>query len=381
MPKRIVRLDANTEILGLHRTPQGFLKGSTYVTRTGVFFYMNTDGSTRRELRHPDEVFNQDSLDSLKQIPITDKHPKINNGLVDSKTAKELTIGMTGETVNHDETFVDVSVAITTNDGISSVEAGRKELSLGYTYERDETPGTYENMDYDYIQRNIRYNHLAIVDRGRAGKKVRLQIATDGIETVETIPDKKPQRSMSMPVKINLDGIEYEVPPEVKKAHEVAVKALDAATTSLKKETAEKSKIAAAKDTAEDLLKQEREKFSGENLAKIVANRVELEKVACDFLDEETAKKLSGMSDIDVKKQVVAARFPDAALDKADDSYVNARFDTVVELGHDSGEPKGTNFKMKSDKNKKSVVNDSTSARDRMIERLVATDSTNENKE
>ena len=48
----------------------GYLETDAIITRTGVFVYKNADGSTNRELRHPDDVFKADSLETLKMIPI-----------------------------------------------------------------------------------------------------------------------------------------------------------------------------------------------------------------------------------------------------------------------------------------------------------------------
>jgi len=47
------------------KTPEGYLKGRAAVCSTGVYSYMNKDGTTRRELRLPEEVFNPLFLDSL----------------------------------------------------------------------------------------------------------------------------------------------------------------------------------------------------------------------------------------------------------------------------------------------------------------------------
>ena len=45
------------------------------------------------------------------------------------------------------------------------VKDGRsRELSCGYYCDLDETPGEYEGQRYDARQRNIRGNHLALVE-------------------------------------------------------------------------------------------------------------------------------------------------------------------------------------------------------------------------
>jgi hypothetical protein len=49
---------------------------------------------------------------------------------------------------------------------------GKKELSAGYHADHDFIPGTFNGQDYDAIQKNIIFNHVALVDRGRMGSNV-----------------------------------------------------------------------------------------------------------------------------------------------------------------------------------------------------------------
>lgn len=53
----------------------GYLEDVPVVGRIGIQLYRNPDGSVRRELRPPEEVFNADSLASFKGKPITIGHP------------------------------------------------------------------------------------------------------------------------------------------------------------------------------------------------------------------------------------------------------------------------------------------------------------------
>lgn len=56
-------------------TEEGYIKGRAIVTRCGVFLYKNADGTIRKELRHPDEVFIEESMQSIKLIPVVDGTP------------------------------------------------------------------------------------------------------------------------------------------------------------------------------------------------------------------------------------------------------------------------------------------------------------------
>lgn len=58
-------------------------------------------------------------------------------------------------------------------EAIKAVEdEGQKELSCGYRYRADMTPGTYEGEAYDGVMRDIVANHVALVAEGRAGPDV-----------------------------------------------------------------------------------------------------------------------------------------------------------------------------------------------------------------
>src|SRR5210317_192489 len=103
------------ELVGkISKTDEGYLRGSAIVTRTGVFDYLNADGSIRRELRHPDHVFSKDSLSSLKMIPVTNNHP--DERMVNAQNADRLSIGQTGESVAVDGRYVIASMTITHSD-------------------------------------------------------------------------------------------------------------------------------------------------------------------------------------------------------------------------------------------------------------------------
>ena len=56
-----------------------FLIARAPVTSIGVFTYKNPEGSFRKELRLPEEVFNSDSLETLKLKPLTKFHPDEKN--------------------------------------------------------------------------------------------------------------------------------------------------------------------------------------------------------------------------------------------------------------------------------------------------------------
>ena len=167
---RVIRLDS-LPLNQTYFTPEGYLIDRPILTTTGIFEYHNPDGSIRRELRLPEDVFDAESLKSYKGKPIIITHDA---GLVTKDNAGKYQIGtiLTDGYRSHD----DVRAEIIIHQTDDMKDAGLKELSLGYNLELEETSGEWNGEHYDAIQRNIRINHLALVREARAGEQARLNI-------------------------------------------------------------------------------------------------------------------------------------------------------------------------------------------------------------
>lgn len=158
------------------RTDDGRLIVDALFGRTGVQTYYNADGSPRVEYRPPSEVFKPASMSSLAFVPVTDDHPPV---MVSSSNSAEYTIGQVGENIRREG--IHLAGRMTVNDAtvVRKMDAGKREVSCGYDCDLVMQPGvTPEGERYDAMQTNIVYNHLAIVDAGRAGSaKVRMDRA------------------------------------------------------------------------------------------------------------------------------------------------------------------------------------------------------------
>jgi len=166
-------------ISSVQKLPAGGRCIPAALTRVGIFPYKRPDGSIRRELRHPDEVFNLDSLASLAQAPVTALHPP---DMVTASNWKKFSVGHVGETVKHDGKLVTANLTVQDEEAIKKIDAGdRKEISCGYTCDLEYTPGTFNGERYDAVQRSIRYNHAAIgpAQWGRAGSEVALRLDSE----------------------------------------------------------------------------------------------------------------------------------------------------------------------------------------------------------
>ena len=169
--------------MGVLREDRSFLQAPTFLgdgrvrydahpTRTGVFEYLDAEGSVFREYRPPEEVFSEASLSSFEDVIVTDDHPSV---MVDADNAREFARGH-AQSFHKDDDYVRASVSIFDAELNQKIADGKVELSCGYFVDLDMTPGTTpEGIPYDAVQRNIRGNHLAVVDRGRAGNNARLR--------------------------------------------------------------------------------------------------------------------------------------------------------------------------------------------------------------
>lgn len=156
-------------------TDEGYLVDHPIVTSVGIFVYHNPDGSERRELRLPEEVFAKKSLASYKGKPIIVTHDA---GYVDADNVKEESIGTILSEGYQDGNDVRAEIIIHDTDSLKKYKM--RELSCGYNLRLDETPGVWEGQPYDAIQRDIEINHLALVDKARAGEQARLNIDGQG---------------------------------------------------------------------------------------------------------------------------------------------------------------------------------------------------------
>lgn len=296
------------------KTDEGFVRDAPIIGRTGILEYRNVDGSIRREYRPPEEAFNVDSLASIRGKPITQLH----HGLVTSANYfNSHPVGTVISDGRQDGSNIRADVVI------YSLDTDDRELSCGYQTELEETPGvTPEGEHYDAIQRNIRYNHLAIVPRGRAGNA---RLNMDGNQSIEEVE--------TMSTKIKMDnGIEYEVPAEVKVAYDAMVEKADATKKDLDAMTA---KFDSA--TAEiEKLKADAEKQEADFKAKFdeaVKTTIELRTIA----QKHGIEKADEMSNDEIKKAVVAKVHPKLNLDGKSAEYIAVAFDLAkdTEVQHE----------------------------------------------
>ena len=118
--------------------------------------------------RSPDEVFSESAIASFEGKPFVDEHPQ--EEMVTPENSNKYTKG-TARNVRRSSSENDMLIAdivVYDADVIKEIEEGKREISCGYECDYVESDGTY-------CQTNIRGNHVALVDAGRAGHRVRIK--------------------------------------------------------------------------------------------------------------------------------------------------------------------------------------------------------------
>jgi uncharacterized protein len=117
--------------------------------------------------RSPEEL--SKGADTFARLPILSKHIPVS---ADSPR-QDLIVGSIGSEVNFLDPYLDADVCIWDAKAIAGIETETvREFSCAYHYVPLMTPGEYNGERYDGIMTQIRGNHLALVEAGRAGSDV-----------------------------------------------------------------------------------------------------------------------------------------------------------------------------------------------------------------
>jgi uncharacterized protein len=150
------------------------------LSKVGVFAYLGVQISPEFEpdriynvFRPAEELASDECVASFKLLPWVDDHEMLGSeseGLTPAE--KKGVAGVIGEDVYFEFPYLKGNLKVFSEEMDELIKSGKKELSIGYYCEYDIVQGTYEGIPYDAIQRNIRGNHVALVDEGRAGPDV-----------------------------------------------------------------------------------------------------------------------------------------------------------------------------------------------------------------
>lgn len=322
----VLRFDKASPLSKPVRLPNGFVRAEGYLTRSGIFVYRDAQGRTVRELRPPEEVMHADSLASFGMMPVTNEHP---SELLTADNAKQYAVGSVSESVVPEGDKVRAVLMITDASAIEALDAGKSELSCGYTADVVQETGVWQGQPYDAIQRNIRGNHVALVDAGRAGPACSIRM--DAAGAAQEIPMEN--------VMMELGGAQYSVPADL--AAELVKmlegKGLKPVMGDAKPAAAASAEMAAVKADAQrklDALQARLDGLQSEASAKALR-----EKIASEIREDMALTEMAKRFDADVsesdnseskRRKIVAKLDPSIKLDGKSPEYVGGLLDALV---------------------------------------------------
>lgn len=298
-------------------TDEGFLVVPGRVARTGIQQYLASElGLTDRQpneivnvYRPSEEVFNTDSLASYESCDVTLNHP---SELVNAANYKSTTVGVVRGPAIRDGDFVEANLIIKSKDAISAVESGKVQLSAGYTAIYDKVDGTTElGEKYEFIQRDIKINHIAICDRARAGAQARLY-DNEGVKPM---------------IKVMLDsGVALEVADEA--SAKLVTDALKDAAQRVTDAEAKAEKAEAERDMKEEELEAEKAKTTdaaiAERVEAISTVRAQAVKMVGDTFTCDSVDAVA------IQRAALTAKRPTIDWATKSDVYVQASFDMAL---------------------------------------------------
>ena len=165
------------------KTPEGYLICyDVNIARIGTQEYLGSELGVNDEVvvvnRPPEEVFKPATVASFEGKPFTNDHPY---ELLDISNTSIYEKGhVQNVRVSDDKTYIIADIMVKDAQTISDIENGKRELSAGYHCD------CIQDEDGNWYQCNIIGNHVALVDKGRAGNKVRINDKKKEINSMTT---------------------------------------------------------------------------------------------------------------------------------------------------------------------------------------------------
>lgn len=150
------------------------------ISKIGVYPYLGSEIPGAEDpdriyyvYRPAEELARQETIDSFKLMPFIDEHEILGkSGMPAERKGMQGTIG---EQVYYDAPYLRGNIKIHSSAAQSLIKAGKVELSPCYGCDWVKGDGSFEGQSYQYTQRNIMGNHLALVEEGRTGPDVAVQ--------------------------------------------------------------------------------------------------------------------------------------------------------------------------------------------------------------
>lgn len=319
------------------RTGDGYLIAEAKCVRAGIQLYTGDElgkpeMSVVRVYRAPDQVFAKDSLQSFSHAPITINHP---TEQVTADNWKALSVGEVSTAAQQVGDWVHLPLIFKDAAAIAAIEGGKRELSAGYVADFDFTDGvTPDGEPYDAVQRSIRINHLALVDKARAGSQARVgdSAKTWGASPITSTIEKETISMADALRTVVVDGLSVTTTDQGAQAIDKLQKAVADAQTKLTDAEATAKADLDEKDEEIGKLKADKKKLEDAapkpaDIDRMVADRASLV-TAAKAIDGQIVT--DGKSDADIRKAAVTARFGDEAVKDVSDAEITGMFKALT---------------------------------------------------
>ena len=282
-------------------TGEGFLICKNVpIARTGMQDYLGSElglsgGDSDRiieVIRSPDEVFSAAALASFEGKPVTNDHPP---GLIGPNDVKTYEMGHAQNIRRGYGEWKDFMIAdlhIHDRDLINAVQNGKREISCGYECDY------VENGDGTYSQKNIRGNHVAVVDRARAGKRAAI-LDSDKNKKAEK-PERKTMKKHGLLFNLFGQAASGKTPEEIEQMAMDAAAALENEETDNGTATEEKKETGGAVPVKDAAFFEALDK-KVDRLLEALDSQSQKEEKEKDPMDE-AIKSLEGTADEDTEK-------------------------------------------------------------------------------
>lgn len=296
--------------------------------------------------RHPDEL--KKAAATFNNIPLLSIHTPDFPG----DPPREYRVGVTHSNADFDGTYLTNGLSVWDDSAIAGIETEeQEELSSSYQYVADMTPGVTPNGEpYDGIMRDIIGNHVALVERGRAGSDV---LVADSLPPELMLMSKRKAAIIRATLKPLL-AADADLEAEVRKA----LLALDEA----EKEDEKEKKPAEDEDDedSDDKKKKPAEDEDDEDDKKDdKVSKTAMDsaiRLAADSARKQAAKDFRAVREAE---QAVRPLIGDVvAMDSADDVYRTALEQAGVDIEgvHPSAFPKMVKMAIEQQNNKRPVI-------------------------
>lgn len=192
------------------------------LSRVGIYDYSGAQIGAPAEqsdkifkvYRPASELGAPEAIESFKLVPFIDDHTMLGEDF--TSTDDRPPAGVIGETVYFEGDTLYGNPKVFSKALAQKIKSGKTELSCGYRCRYEFTPGEWNGEHYDVIQREIRGNHVALVDEGRMGPEVSiLDHLTFAVDAKELVPVDEELKKMLAEILARLDKLEAHEAEEV----------------------------------------------------------------------------------------------------------------------------------------------------------------------